>query len=126
MTDLGDQLMGVNDDGGLVYQRSDAELLQELSDEYDKRCHERHVMGEEKYGPGTWLDIDTLEAAIDEIIDLGNYIRFTFIKLRLLQESLDTDKSKPSAKPGNERMGKEAQVPVMGDSGFISFRRDRT
>jgi hypothetical protein len=84
--------------------------LQELSEEYDRRCQERHDMGEQKYGAGTWMGIDTIEMAIEEIVDLGNYVRFTFIKLRMLQQALDSDKSTASPQPGNEMMGKDAFV----------------
>jgi hypothetical protein len=56
--------------------------------EYDQKTYERHIAGEEKYGVGTWLKIDTLQHAMDEVLDLGNYAKFTFIKLRLLQDKL--------------------------------------
>lgn len=105
------------------------ETLAELSSEFDAACQQRHVMGEEKYGPGTWLGIDTFEAALDELVDLANYIRFTYIKIRLLQEALDGDGSTPTPLPGNERMGKESQVPTQSENvhGFVSLsQRKRT
>lgn len=99
------------------------ELIKEINDyskEFDIRCQQRHEMGEKKYGPGTWLAIDNLEMAIEEVIDLGNYIRFTFCKLRLLQESLArkatelADKSTAKPIPGNEMLGKDAMTKGMG------------
>lgn len=92
------------------------EMMQKYSDEFDARCQERHLMGEKKYGAGTWVNVDTLEMAIEEIIDLSNYARFSFIKLRMLQETLGTDKSTETPLPGNEMMGKDT---------FMSFRKDR-
>jgi hypothetical protein len=82
--------------------------------EYDQKTYERHVMGEEKYGAGTWLGIDTLQHAMDEVLDLGNYAKFTYIKLRLLQDNLaafQSDGSIAHAKPGNEMMGKAGFIP---------------
>lgn len=72
-------------------------------------------MGEKKYGPGTWLTLDTLEMAIEEVIDIANYTRFTYIRLRMMQELLDSDKSTAKAIPGNEMLGKNA---------FMSLRKD--
>lgn len=65
-----------------------AEFIADLSREFDDRTMERHAMGAEKYGPGKFLMVDTLEEALNEVLDLGNYSRYTFIKLRLLQEQL--------------------------------------
>jgi hypothetical protein len=71
-------------------------LLDQLSTEYDIRTHERHEMGEEKYGAFKWLGVDTLEEAMQEVLDLGNYARYTYMKLALLklalQEEVDLDK----------------------------------
>lgn len=95
------------------------EDIQRWSDEYDSVCLERHELGERKYGPGTWLGIDTLQHAMDEVADLGNYARFTWIKLRMLQELLGGDGSTAAAIPGNEMLGKPA-----GQEGFFNpFRK---
>lgn len=96
------------------------EQLNAYNEEFDRRTFERHEMGEKKYGPGTWLTIDTLEMAIEEVIDLANYVRFTYVKLRMLQDSLAqqtdeiADKSTAKPIPGNEMMGKDALVKGMG------------
>jgi hypothetical protein len=54
-------------------------------------------MGAEKYGPVKFLEVDSLEMAMEEVIDLGNYARYTFIKLYLLQKALSKqlDKQQP-------------------------------
>lgn len=65
-----------------------AEFIVGLSDEFDTIAAERHRMGAEKYGPGKFLTVDTIEECLFEVVDLANYARYTFIKLRLLQESL--------------------------------------
>jgi hypothetical protein len=86
-----------------------ADKINEYSAEYDLRTYERHEMGEEKYGAGAWLGIDTIEHAIAEVLDLGNYARMTFIKLRMLQDqitSFQSDKSEALPIPGKEMLGK--------------------
>ena len=65
-----------------------SEQIEKYSTEFDEKTFERHQQGEEKYGPGTWLGIDTLQHAMDEVLDLANYARFTYIKLRMLQDKL--------------------------------------
>lgn len=64
------------------------ELLDVYSKEFDNLCAERHEMGAEKYGPGKFLTADTLQEALEEIVDLANYARYTFIKIRALQDRL--------------------------------------
>jgi len=79
-----------------------AEQIERFSAEFEDKCYERHVEGEKKYGAGTWLKIDTLQHAMDEVLDLANYARFTYIKLRMLQEQLvefQADQSIAKAKP---------------------------
>lgn len=86
------------------------EIIQGYSDEFDKRCQERHDMGEKKYGAGTWMTVDTLEMAIEEIIDLANYARFSFVRLRAMQELLGTDKSTEKPLEGMAMLGKDAFI----------------
>lgn len=90
----------------------DPVVLQQLSNEFDAICMERHLMGAEKYGEGTYLGVDTLQMALEEIADLANYARYTFIKIRLMQENFNIDSStvQPVPKPR---------------SGFFSYRKDQ-
>jgi hypothetical protein len=62
--------------------------INQYSQDFDRLTQQRHDDGEQKYGPGTWLGIDTLQHAIDEVLDLANYARFTYIKLRMLQDQI--------------------------------------
>jgi len=48
-------------------------------------CEERHEEGARKYGPGKFLTVDTFQEALEEIVDLANYARYTYIKVRMLQ-----------------------------------------
>lgn len=61
-------------------------VLNMLAEEFDQAMITRHDMGREKYGPGKFLVVDTLEEAIAEIVDLANYAKYSYIKIRLLQE----------------------------------------
>lgn len=71
-------------------------------------------MGEKKYGAGTWMRVDTLEMLIEELIDMMNYLRFTYVRVRAMQEMLETDKSTESALEGMEMLGKDS---------FVSYRK---
>lgn len=94
-----------------------AAKINQFSAEFDERCFAKHEMGEEKYGPGTWLGIDTIEHALDEIVDMGNYVRMSYIKLRLLQERIvafQADGSTALPAPGKEMLGKAAIMNTKG------------
>lgn len=65
-----------------------AEKLAEYSKEFDDLTQERHVMGAEKYGPVNFASVDTIRMAMEEVADLGNYARYTYIKLCLLRDAL--------------------------------------
>jgi hypothetical protein len=65
-----------------------SELLQEADEAFVNRCQERMELGQQKYGPTKFLGVDTLEEAMQEVLDLSNYARLTYIKLYLLQKGL--------------------------------------
>jgi hypothetical protein len=60
-------------------------LAQQASHDLDEQCQARHAIGQEKYGQWTFLDADTIEMAMEEVADMMNYMRYTYIKLWLLQ-----------------------------------------
>ena len=66
-----------------------ANLIEEASNEFDRLCQERHERGAEKYGPLKFLTANTLEEAMEEVLDLGNYARYTYIRLYMLNAQLD-------------------------------------
>lgn len=86
--------------------------LQEYSNEYDAMTKARHEMGAEKYGPVRFAEVDSLQMAMEEVADLGNYARYTFIKLRMLQDAIE-----------KERDGWKAQGVVPAEGKFISFKK---
>lgn len=95
-----------------------------LLEECDKKIWERYEAGQKKYGADTYLEIDTVQHAIDEVLDLINYARFTYVKLRLLQkdllEKVHADGSVASA-TGPEMPGKQKplQKPAPTDKSWL-------
>jgi hypothetical protein len=65
-----------------------ADLVQKLSEEFDTQTIERHKLGAEKYGPFAFFNKDMFEEAMAEVLDLSNYARYAYIKLRLIQLQL--------------------------------------
>lgn len=66
-------------------------LVQIFSAEFDDMCAERHTTGQLKYGQFSFLEKDMINEALAEITDFANYMRYAFIKLRLLQMALASD-----------------------------------
>lgn len=65
------------------------EAIAEASLQFDQMCQDRHNRGAEKYGPLKFLGANTLEEALEELVDLANYARYTFIKIWFLNQQLD-------------------------------------
>jgi hypothetical protein len=85
---------------------SEAQLA-EASAAFDQDCSDRHEMGAQKYGEGTFLDKDTFRMAMDELVDCANYIRYCYIKLALMRATFGAGEvGKPL--PGMEKLGKDA------------------
>jgi hypothetical protein len=68
-----------------------AEKVSAFSAEFDQMCQDRHDLGEKKYGPGKFLNVDTMDEALMEIVDLANYARYTYVKVRLLQDRIQAE-----------------------------------
>lgn len=83
------------------------ELTQEASSLFFQMMQERHEMGEEKYGPIKFATANTLEEAMQEVVDLGNYAMYTFMKLYVLNKQLQ----KLMPEPGHEPLGAAAFMP---------------
>lgn len=87
--------------------------LQELSNEFDERGLQRHQEGAEKYGPLRFVEVDTVEEALAEILDLSNYLRYTYLRLRLLQMYV------------NKQVGEMPTEIKLGAEGFNSNKGKR-
>lgn len=78
-----------------------SEMAQEASVLFFHMMEERHQMGQEKYGVIKFMEVNTLEEAMEEVVDLGNYAMYTFLKLYVLNEQLQ----KLLPKEGHEPLG---------------------
>lgn len=67
------------------------DLMNDLSQEFDARTLERHEVGQKKYGEFSFLEKDMFEEAILECLDTANYMRYQYIKLRMIQMALASD-----------------------------------
>lgn len=64
------------------------QLTNEASNIFFGQMQTRHIMGEEKYGPIKFMEVNTLVEAMEEVIDLANYALYTFMKLYVLNEQM--------------------------------------
>lgn len=64
------------------------QALAAASAEFDQVCAERWAKGAEEYGPFNFMEVNTLEMAMEEVVDLANYARMTYLKLYHLREFL--------------------------------------
>lgn len=87
------------------------DLIQQMSDLFDRECQMRHIMGEEKYGPVKFMTVNSIEEAMAEIVDLANYARYTYIKLALLASSAPVE-SLVGHTPLIAEVTTEAPVPI--------------
>lgn len=71
--------------------KATVEAIQKASEKFDQMCAERHEMGEQEYGPVAFLENDTLQMAMEEVVDLANYARYTFVKLELLRNKMNPE-----------------------------------
>lgn len=69
-------------------------------------------MGAEKYGEFTWLSNDTLGMLMEELLDVVNYARYTFIRMYLLAEGQGQILS--TSKEHKIPFGKNAFTPASG------------
>jgi hypothetical protein len=67
------------------FSEHDPALIQALSDAYDQEGQDKHDMGAVKYGPLKFTKANTIDEAMQELVDFGNYMRYTWIKLALLK-----------------------------------------
>lgn len=63
-------------------------FMQESSARFFAAMEQRHLMGQEKYGPIKFAAVNTLREAKEEVIDLANYAMYTYLKLDLLDQQI--------------------------------------
>jgi len=65
-----------------------ARLVEEANHHLDREMIRKEQVGAEKYGELAFLGNATVEMAMDEIVDWMNYMRFTYIKLFIMNKML--------------------------------------
>lgn len=84
-------------------------FIDEANAAFEQDCVDRHEMGEEKYGSNTFVGKDTFRMAMDELVDLSNYLRYSYIQLYLMRNYFKENLGGIAHPiPGREKMGKEA------------------
>lgn len=78
-------------------------FTEQANSQLDKELLRKEDVGAEKYGEWAFLQAPTIEMAMDEIVDLINYMRFTYGKLFIMNELLKV----------------RAQAPNIMQEGFI-------
>jgi hypothetical protein len=82
--------------------------MQAFAEEFDRLCIERHEMGAKQYGPVAFLKNNMVEFMAEELADLCNYAKYTYIKLRLFQEMYEDSPDSTHKLP---RIGVEDWIP---------------
>lgn len=72
---------------------------QEATNVFFSMMQQRHLMGQEKYGPVKFVEANTLIEAMEEVVDLANYAMYSFIKLWMLNNDLKKMMGDPANKP---------------------------
>lgn len=91
-----------------------AHLVNEGYETFDALTYARHQEGQKEYGTFTFLERNTIEMAMEELADCANYIRYTFVKLHILNTVL-------SDRLGEQGVGigpaafQESKPPLQGD-----------
>jgi hypothetical protein len=65
------------------------EVMQMLSDEFNQLVYTRHVGGAEEYGEFKFLANDMVRFIAEELADIANYCRYTYMKLRLMEKVIN-------------------------------------
>ena len=83
-------------------------LTQEANAAFEVACRTRHAKGEEEYGHNTFLTAPTVEMGLEELADLCNYIRYTYIRLYILNKMM-----------GKAINQKQKEMQSTGSDGFL-------
>jgi sulfopyruvate decarboxylase TPP-binding subunit len=64
------------------------EIVNGLSAEFDQLCVTRHEKGQKVYGVLTFMGNDIFTMLNEELADAANYLRYQYIKIRMLMMML--------------------------------------
>ena len=91
--------------------------IEGLSVEFDTLRALRHEVGAEEYGEVAFLKAPLVRMAAEELADLCNYARYMYIKLRIMEDTLDAGGIDLSAELVEE-VWDDNQIPL-GAASFI-------
>jgi hypothetical protein len=91
-----------------------SQAVAEASALFDEMCTARHEYGQEKYGEFTFVEAPTLQMALEEVVDLANYARYTFIKVWLLRNAIARAQVTSMQKAGGSTGGFISTRDIMG------------
>lgn len=97
-----------------AFEKSLRHDVAEASDLFDEMCHARHEYGQKKYDEFTFIEAPTLQMALEEIADLANYARYTFIKVWLLRSAIQRAQVTATQKVGGVTGGFISTRDIMG------------
>jgi hypothetical protein len=64
-------------------------MIQTASEDFDRLTQDRLAIGAKEYGEFAFIEAPTLAMALEELADLSNYARMTYIKISMLMKTLD-------------------------------------
>ena len=74
-------------------EKNDAEVINDLAHEFDNFCQARHNAGAAEYGETGFLKNNMFRMIAEELADGANYMRYLYIKIRLLEGIYDSENS---------------------------------
>lgn len=89
----------MNGDGETETRESEptaAQILNGLADEFREFCQARHDVGAKEYGPTKFLSNNMFRMIAEEMADISNYCMYEYIKLRLMEGTLDESSTYPT------------------------------
>jgi len=106
------------------------EKLEVFNQEFFDLCEVRHNDGAKEYGDLNFLTVNLPEFIYEEMADISNYVRFMYIRLRLLEEmTRERGIDMSAAFVGEVRdedevpSGSSSFVPTSEVSGFLSDKK---
>jgi hypothetical protein len=99
----------------------DPEIIAKLSETFDLECQTRHDMGAKKYGQVKFLEVNSLQMAMEEVADLANYARYTWIKLALLKaQASEFETVLEALQDGRDSIILNGEGPKLTPQGFTN------
>lgn len=94
------------------------QVIEYLSQEFDRICQERHEVGAQEYGAKKFLEpqTDLVKMIGEELTDMANYARYLYIRVRMMELNASQAGLSFLQEPQGEsvNVGPEAFTPAGG------------